>query len=104
VKKLRYTEATFYGWKQKLGGTDVSAAQQLKILKDENRQLNLLVAKVCLHGEALKAVIRKRLGPCRSKRRGGIRLFPVPVDRKHGLQAAGDGAVEPPIWDRRRQR
>jgi putative transposase len=52
--------ATFYGWKQKFGGMDVSEAQRLKALEDENRRLKLLVAELSLHGEALKGVIRGR--------------------------------------------
>jgi putative transposase len=51
--------ATFYGWKSKFGGMDVSEAQRLKALEDENRRLKLLVAELSLHGEALKSVIRK---------------------------------------------
>ena len=42
--------ATFYGWKQKFGGMDVSEAQRLKALEDENRRLKLLVAELSLHG------------------------------------------------------
>ena len=51
--------ATFYGWKSKFGGMEVSEAQRLKAMEDENRRLKLLVAELSLHGEALKAVIRK---------------------------------------------
>ena len=51
--------ATFYQWKQKFGGMDVSEAQRLKALEDENRRLKMLVAELSLGGEALKAVIRK---------------------------------------------
>ncbi len=51
--------ATFYQWKQKFGGMDVSESQRLKALEDENRRLKLLVAELSLHGEALKGVIRK---------------------------------------------
>ena len=86
--------ATFYGWKQKYGGMDVSEAQRLKALEDENQRLKLLVAELSLHGEALKGVIRKTAGACRSKRRRCVRLVGVPVERAHGLQAAGRGAVE----------
>jgi putative transposase len=38
--------ATFYGWKQKFGGMDVSEAQRLKAMEDENRRLKLLVAEL----------------------------------------------------------
>jgi putative transposase len=86
--------ATFYGWKSKFGGMEVSEAQRLKAMEDENRRLKLLVAELSLHGEALKAVIRKTGGACRSKRRGCVRLGRVPAERTHGLQAAGRGAIE----------
>ncbi len=42
-----------------VGGMDVSEAQRLKAMEDENRRLKLLVAELSLHGEALKAVIQK---------------------------------------------
>ena len=51
--------ATFYGLRQKYGGMDVSEAQRLKSLEDENRRLKLLVAELSLHGEALMGLIRK---------------------------------------------
>ena len=51
--------ATFYQWKQKFGGMDVSEAQRLRVLEDENRRLKMLVAELSLGGEALKSVIRK---------------------------------------------
>jgi len=51
--------ARFYQWKSKFGGMEVSEAQRLKQVEDENRRLQLLVAELSLHGEALKAVIRK---------------------------------------------
>ena len=38
---------------------DVSEAQRLKAMEDENRRLKLLVAELSLHDEALKAMIRK---------------------------------------------
>lgn len=61
-RKHGISGATFYGWKQKLGGMNVSDAQRLKAMKDENRRLKLLVAELSLHGEALKAMIRKKTG------------------------------------------
>jgi len=65
--------ATIYGWKQKFGGMEVAEAQRWKALEGENRRLKLLVAELSLHGEALKGVIRKTAGACRSKRRRGVR-------------------------------
>lgn len=51
--------ATFYGWKSKFGGMDVSEAHRLRQMEDENRRLKHLVADLSLDREALKAVIRK---------------------------------------------
>jgi putative transposase len=53
------SEATFYNWKSKYGGMDVSEAQRLRAMEDENRRLKQLVADLSLDREALKAVIRK---------------------------------------------
>ena len=53
------SEATIYIWKSKYGGLDVSEAQRLKALDDENRRLKTLVADLSLDKEMLRAVIRK---------------------------------------------
>jgi putative transposase len=53
------SEATLYTWKSKYGGMDVSEAQRLKALEDENRRLKHLVADLSLDKEMLKTVIRK---------------------------------------------
>ena len=53
------SDATFYNWKAKYGGLDVSEAQRLRQMEDENRRLKSLVADLSLDKEALKAVIRK---------------------------------------------
>jgi putative transposase len=53
------SDATFYNWKAKYGGLDVSEAQRLRQMEDENRRLKQLVADLSLDKEALKAVIRK---------------------------------------------
>ena len=53
------SDATFYNWKSKYGGLDVSDAQRLRQMEDENRRLKSLVADLSLDREALKAVIRK---------------------------------------------
>jgi putative transposase len=53
------SDATFYNWKSKYGGLDVSEAQRLRLMEDENRRLKTLVADLSLDREALKAVIRK---------------------------------------------
>jgi putative transposase len=51
--------ATIYAWKSKFGGMEVSEAQRLRSLEDENSRLKRLVADLSLDKEMLKAVIAK---------------------------------------------
>ena len=53
------SSATIYAWKAKYGGLDVSEAQRLHSLEDENSRLKHLVADLSLDREMLKAVIAK---------------------------------------------
>jgi putative transposase len=53
------SEASIYNWKSKYGGLEVSEAQRLRQLEDENRRLKHLVADLSLDKEVLKAVISK---------------------------------------------
>jgi putative transposase len=63
AREIGVSEATIYAWKSKYGGMDVSDAQKLKGLEDENRRLKHLVANLSLDKEVLKAVMqKKRLG------------------------------------------
>ena len=50
---------TFYGWKQKYGGMEVSEARRLKLLEEENRRLKRLGADLALDNAALKDVLSK---------------------------------------------
>ena len=59
ARELSVSEATIYTWKSKYGGMDVSEAQRLKSLEDENRRLKQLVADLSLDKEALKGIVRK---------------------------------------------
>src|ERR1700681_2042499 len=59
AREMGVSEATIYTWKSKYGGMDVSEAQRLKGLEDENRRLKHLVADLSLDKEVLKAIVRK---------------------------------------------
>ena len=50
---------TFYKWKAKFGGMEVSDARKLRAVEDENRRLKHIVANQALDIEALKAVCSK---------------------------------------------
>jgi putative transposase len=53
------SDATFYKWKAKYGGMEVSDAKRLKALEDENRRLKKLLAESMLDNAALKDILRK---------------------------------------------
>jgi len=59
AREIGVSEATIYTWKSKYGGMDVSEAQRLKSLEEENRRLKQLVADLSLYKEALKGIVRK---------------------------------------------
>ena len=54
------SEATFYKWKSKYGGLDVSEAKRLKSLEDENIRLKKLLAEAMLDNAMLKDVASKK--------------------------------------------
>ena len=60
VRKLGITEQTYYRWKAKFGGMEVSDAKKLRALEDENRRLKHMVADQALDIQALKAVVSKK--------------------------------------------
>ena len=54
------SSATFYKWKAKYGGLDVSDARRLKALEDENRKLKKLLAEAMLDTVGLKELLAKK--------------------------------------------
>jgi len=58
-RELGVSKHTVYAWKAKYGGLEVSEAQRLRQLEDENRRLKKLVADLSLDKDMLQAVIRK---------------------------------------------
>ena len=52
--------ATFYNWKAKFGGMDVSEAKRLRALEDENAKLKKLLAEQMLDNAILKDVASKK--------------------------------------------
>ena len=54
------SEPTFYRWKSKYSGMEVSDAKKLRQLEDENRRLKQLVADQSLDLQALKAALGKK--------------------------------------------
>lgn len=59
-RKHGVSEATFYKWKAKYGGMDVSEARRLKALEDENARLKKLLAEAMLDNAVLKEISSKK--------------------------------------------
>lgn len=59
-RKHGISSATFYKWKAKYGGLQVSDARRLKTLEDENAKLKKLLAEVMLDNAILKDVAAKK--------------------------------------------
>ena len=55
-RKHGISSATFYKWKAKFGGLDVSDARRLKALEDENAKLKKLLAETMLDIAILKDI------------------------------------------------
>jgi putative transposase len=59
AREVGVSKHTIYAWKAKYGGMEVSEAQEVKQLREENGRLKKLVADLSLDKDALQSVIRK---------------------------------------------
>ncbi len=59
-RKHGVSSPTFYKWKAKFGGLDVSEARRLKALEDENTKLKRMLADAMLDNVALKDLLGKK--------------------------------------------
>jgi putative transposase len=59
-RKHGISSATFYAWKAKFGGMDVSEAKRLKALEAENAKLKRLYADAMLDNAGLKELLAKK--------------------------------------------
>ena len=58
-RKHGISDATFYKWRSKYGGMEVSEARKLKVLEEENRKLKKLLAEQMLDNSTLKEMLGK---------------------------------------------
>lgn len=56
------SDATFYNWKAKYGGMQVSDVRRMKDLEEENSRLKRIVANQTLEIDAIKTVLEKKYG------------------------------------------
>jgi putative transposase len=59
-RKQGITETTFYRWRAKYDGLQVSDAKRYRVLEDENRRLKKLVADLSLDNAMLKDVVGRK--------------------------------------------
>jgi putative transposase len=59
------SDATFYNWRTKYGGMEVSDAKRMKVLEDENKKLKQMLADSMLENKAIKDVLSKSGNACR---------------------------------------
>ena len=56
-----FSKATFYKWKAKYSGMEVSTLKRLRELEEENRRLKQMYAELSLDHKVLKEIIEKKL-------------------------------------------
>jgi putative transposase len=59
-RKHGFSEASYYTWRNKFGGMDVSDAKRLKALEAENTRLKKLLAEAMLENEVTREALRKK--------------------------------------------
>ena len=59
ARECGVSKHTIYAWKSKYGGMEVSEAQEVKQLREENTRLKKLVADLSLDKDMLQSVTRK---------------------------------------------
>ncbi len=60
-RELGISDATFYNWKAKYGGMEVSDITRMKDLEMENAELKKMFAEMSLENRAMKNFIEKKL-------------------------------------------
>lgn len=58
-RKYGISDATFYNWRSRYGGLEVSEAKRLKALEDENKKLKKLLAESMLDVATLREMLGK---------------------------------------------
>ena len=55
------SDATFYNWRSKYGGMEVSQVKRLKELEEENHRLKHMYAELSIDHRILKDIVEKKL-------------------------------------------
>ena len=110
-RKYGISDATFYTWRKKYGGMEVSEARRLKALEEENARLKKLLAELMMDVSTLREMLGKKLAGVTAALGDAIELARDPLagqrvvdDRRQALPAevVDDGQdAEAPTVDER---
>ena len=59
-RKHGFSDASYYKWKARFGGMEISDAKRLKALEEENNKLKRLLADSMLDNAALKDIVSRK--------------------------------------------
>ena len=59
-RRVGVSTVTFYKWKSKYAGMEISEVRRMRLLEDENARLKKIVAQQALDLDALKVVLAKK--------------------------------------------
>ena len=91
-RKHGLSSATFYKWKAKFGGLDVSEARRLKVLEDENAKLKKLLSEAMLDNAMLKDIASKKIVTPAAMREAVTHLrTSFEVSQRRACRVIGDG-------------
>lgn len=88
------SSATFYKWKAKFGGLEVSEAKRLRQLEDENAKLKRLLAEAMLDNAMLKEITAKNGDARREAGSGRAPPDGVGDERAAGVRCGRSGSHE----------
>jgi transposase-like protein len=91
------SNATFYKWKAKYGGLEVSEARRLKALEDENARLKKLLAESMLNEAGLRDLLGKNGRARRQARSCRPSAKSVRDERASGLCGDCGGSRDDPL-------
>ena len=88
------SSATYYAWKAKFGGLEVSDAKRLRALEEENTRLKWLLADTMLDNAGLKDLLSKNGDACREAGSGRASPDDAGDERATGVHGRRGGSQE----------
>lgn len=96
-RKLGVSELTFYRWKKKFTGLDLSELRELRQIREENRKLKQLVADLGLDKTILQEALKKNGKPGLAARASGVGAKRLPALRASGVPCGTRTSRDDPL-------